>query len=190
MALTSSKMIPLGTKAPSFSLPDAVSGRRQSLEQLKSDTATVVMFICNHCPFVQHIQEKLVEVANKYQAKGIQFVAINSNDSKNFQEDSPEKMKAIAEEFDYPFPYLFDATQEVAKAYQAECTPDFYVFDYNLMCVYRGRFDDSSPGRSIPVTGEDLIQALDNILSGKPVNPNQKASQGCNIKWKSSLDYS
>lgn len=185
MALTSSKMIPLGTKASSFRLPDAVSGKKRSLDQLKSDTATVVMFICNHCPFVQHIQEKLVETAKKYQAKGIQFVAISSNDIKNFPEDSPERMKAVAEEFDYPFPYLFDETQEVAKAYRAECTPDFYVFDRNLMCVYRGRFDDSSPGKSIPVTGEDVIKVLDNMLSGKPIDPNQKPSHGCNIKWKS-----
>ncbi|MFW0079008.1 MAG: thioredoxin family protein [Coxiella endosymbiont of Haemaphysalis qinghaiensis] len=185
MALTLSKMIPLGTKASSFSLPDVVSGKKKSLDQLKSDTATVVMFICNHCPFVQHIQKKLVETAKKYQAKGIQFIAISSNDVKNFPEDSPEKMKAIAEEFDYPFPYLFDETQEVAKAYRAECTPDFYVFDRNLMCVYRGRFDDSSPGKSVPVTGEDVITVLDNMLSGKPIDPNQKPSQGCNIKWKS-----
>ncbi|MFW0088647.1 MAG: thioredoxin family protein [Coxiella endosymbiont of Haemaphysalis qinghaiensis] len=185
MALTLSKMIPLGTKASSFSLPDVVSGKKKSLDQLKSDTATVVMFICNHCPFVQHIQKKLVETAKKYQAKGIQFIAISSNDVKNFPEDSPEKMKAIAEEFDYPFPYLFDETQEVAKAYRAECTPDFYVFDHNLMCVYRGRFDDSSPGKSVPVTGEDVITVLDNMLSGKPIDPNQKPSQGCNIKWKS-----
>ncbi|AKQ33804.1 thioredoxin family protein [Candidatus Coxiella mudrowiae] len=186
MALTSSKMIPLGTKAPSFNLPDAVSGEKKSLAQLKSNIATVIMFICNHCPFVQHIQKKLVEIAKKYQAKGIQFVAISSNDIKNYPEDSPEKMKAVAEEFDYPFPYLYDETQEIAQAYQAECTPDFYVFDRNLVCIYRGRFDGSSPGRDIPVTGEDLSKALDNILSGKqPIDANQKPSQGCNIKWKS-----
>ncbi|WP_304985033.1 thioredoxin family protein [Coxiella-like endosymbiont] len=184
MALTSSKMIPLGTKAASFNLPDAVSGEKKSLAQLKSDIATVIMFICNHCPFVQHIQKKLVEITKKYQAKGIQFVAISSNDIKNYPEDSPEKMKVVAEEFDYPFPYLYDETQEVAQAYQAECTPDFYVFDRNLVCIYRGRFDGSSPGRDVPVTGEDLSKALDNILAGKPIDANQKPSQGCNIKWK------
>lgn len=185
MALTSSKMIPLGTKAPNFNLLDTISGEKKSLSQLKSNIATVIMFICNHCPFVQHIQKKLVEVTKKYQTKSIQFVAINSNDIKNYPEDSPENMRAISEQFGYCFPYLFDETQEVARAYQAECTPDFYVFDHNLICVYRGRFDDSSPGRDILVTGEDLRTALDNILAGKPINPEQQPSQGCNIKWKS-----
>ena len=184
MALTPSKMIPLGTKAPDFNLPDAVSGKKMSLAQLKSNKATVIMFICNHCPFVQHIQEKLVEVAKEYQAKGIQFIAINSNDIKNYPEDSPEKMKITAEELDYPFPYLFDESQEIAKAYQAECTPDFYVFDKNLACVYRGRFDNATPGRDNLVTGKDLRSALDNILAGNLVDPNQQPSQGCNIKWK------
>ncbi|MFW0039447.1 MAG: thioredoxin family protein [Coxiella endosymbiont of Dermacentor silvarum] len=184
MTLTSSKIIPFGTKAPSFNLLDAISNEKKSLSQLKSDVATVVMFICNHCPFVQHIQKKLVEIAKKYQAKSIQFVAINSNDIKNYPEDSPENMKAIAKKFDYSFPYLFDETQEVAQAYQAECTPDFYIFNHNLICIYHGRFDDSSPGRDIPVTGKDLSKALDNILSGEPINCKQQPSQGCNIKWK------
>ncbi|PMB55037.1 Alkyl hydroperoxide reductase and/or thiol-specific antioxidant family (AhpC/TSA) protein [Coxiella-like endosymbiont] len=185
MSLTSSKMIPLGMKAPSFNLLDAVSNEKQSLAQLKSNIATVIMFICNHCPFVQHIQKKMVEIAKKYQDKGMQFVAINSNDVKNYPEDSFEKMKAVAEEFDYPFPYLYDETQEIAQAYQAECTPDFYVFDHNLVCIYHGRFDRSTPGRDIPVTGEDLKKTLENILVGKPIDANQKPSQGCNIKWKS-----
>ncbi|WP_102156683.1 thioredoxin family protein, partial [Coxiella-like endosymbiont] len=158
---------------------------KQSLAQLKSNIATVIMFICNHCPFVQHIQKKMVEIAKKYQDKGMQFVAINSNDVKNYPEDSFEKMKAVAEEFDYPFPYLYDETQEIAQAYQAECTPDFYVFDHNLVCIYHGRFDRSTPGRDIPVTGEDLKKTLENILVGKPIDANQKPSQGCNIKWKS-----
>ncbi len=178
-------MIPLGMKAPSFNLLDAVSNEKQSLAQLKSNIATVIMFICNHCPFVQHIQKKMVEIAKKYQDKGMQFVAINSNDVKNYPEDSFEKMKAVAEEFDYPFPYLYDETQEIAQAYQAECTPDFYVFDHNLVCIYHGRFDRSTPGRDIPVTGEDLKKTLENILVGKPIDANQKPSQGCNIKWKS-----
>ncbi|PMB54908.1 Alkyl hydroperoxide reductase and/or thiol-specific antioxidant family (AhpC/TSA) protein [Coxiella-like endosymbiont] len=127
----------------------------------------------------------MVEIAKKYQDKGMQFVAINSNDVKNYPEDSFEKMKAVAEEFDYPFPYLYDETQEIAQAYQAECTPDFYVFDHNLVCIYHGRFDRSTPGRDIPVTGEDLKKTLENILVGKPIDANQKPSQGCNIKWKS-----
>lgn len=184
MAVTSSTMINLNTKAPQFKLADAVSGKIMSLGQLKSDKATVIMFICNHCPFVQHIQRKLAEVAKKYQADGIQFIAINSNDIKNYPEDSPEKMKEVAERFGYSFPYLFDETQEVAKAYRAACTPDFYIYDKNLACAYRGRFDASSPGRNVPVTGEDLCCALDNLLAGKPISPDQKASQGCGIKWK------
>lgn len=184
MALTLSKMIPLGTKAPNFNLPDVVSGEQKSLDQLKSHIATVIMFICNHCPFVQHIQKKLVEIAKKYSSKGIQFVAISSNDVTNYPEDSPEKMKLLALTEKFDFPYLYDETQMVARAYQAECTPDFYVFDSNLICVYRGRFDASSPGRNVPITGKDLSEALDNILAGNPIDPNQKPSQGCNIKWK------
>ena len=184
MTLTSSKMIPLGTQAPDFNLPDTISGEKISLAQLKSSKATIIMFICNHCPFVQYIHEKLTELAREYQAKDIQFIAINSNDIENYPEDSPKKMREVAKAFNYPFPYLFDETQEVAKAYQAECTPDFYIFDKNLTCVYRGRFDDSTPGRNIPVTGTDLRNALDNILSGKSIDLDQKPSLGCNIKWK------
>ena len=187
MALTPSAMIPLGTKAPDFSLPDAVTGKTLSLQELKSDVATVILFICNHCPFVQHIQKKLIEVANHYQKKGIKFIAINANDIENYPEDSPAHMKQVAKELGYPFPYLFDETQEVARAYQAACTPDLYVFDRNLACVYRGRFDSSTPGRNIPVTGQDLRQTLDNILAQKSIDPDQKPSQGCNIKWKTSL---
>ena len=185
MALTPSTMIPLGTPAPDFTLPDTVSGKNLSLKQLQSGIATVVMFICNHCPFVQLIQEKLVEVTKKYRARGIQFIAINSNDIENYPEDSPELMKKTARDLGYSFPYLFDETQQVAKAYQAACTPDFFIFDKNLKCVYRGRFDDATPGRKIPVTGKDLSAALDAILTGKSVDPHQIASQGCNIKWKS-----
>ncbi len=183
MALTPSTMIPLGTKAPDFKLPDALSGKTVSLDELTSDKATVILFICNHCPFVQHIQQKLVDVANTYQKKGVKFIAINSNDIKNYPEDSPENMKKVAKQLSYPFPYLFDETQKVAKAYQAACTPDIFVFDKNLKCVYRGRFDDSTPGRNIPVTGKDLAAALDNILAGKPVSEHQIPSHGCNIKW-------
>lgn len=184
MAETPSTMIPLGTKAPDFHLLDTVSGNPYSLDELKSKIATVVMFICNHCPYVKLIQTKMVEVAKAYHARGISFIAINSNDTIRYPADSPEKMREEAISHHYPFPYLFDETQKVAKAYHAACTPDLYVFDKDLLCVYRGRFDDATPGNQHPVTGAELQQALDAILAGKSVNPDQKASVGCNIKWK------
>ncbi len=184
MAKTPSNMMPLGTRAPDFSLPDTVSGETLSLGDLKSDTATVIMFICNHCPFVKHLNSKLVEVAKGYQSKGVSFVAISSNDVKNYPEDSPDKMKQTAEELGYPFPYLYDETQKTAKAYDAACTPDFYVFDKNLACVYRGQFDSSRPDNDQPVSGKDLCAALDCILEGKAVPEDQTPSIGCNIKWK------
>lgn len=184
MALTPSTMLPLGTIAPDFTLLDVVSGKSKSLSDLKSDKGTVILFICNHCPFVHHIQEQLVSVANTYQAKGIKFIAISSNDVMTFPEDSPDQMKRVAREFSYPFPYLYDETQDVAKSYQAACTPDLYVFDGNLKCIYRGQFDDSRPKNGIPVTGKDLSQALDSLLAGQPLSEDQKPSIGCNIKWK------
>jgi len=184
MAETPSTMIPLGTSAPSFKLIDTCTNQMRSLADLKSDKATVVMFICNHCPFVKHIQSKLVEVANNYQKKGVNFIAISSNNAEKYPADSPDNMKKEAEAHDYPFPYLYDESQSVAKAYQAACTPDLYIFDQDLKCVYRGRFDDSRPGNNKPVTGADLTQALDQVLAGKSVNPEQHASVGCNIKWK------
>lgn len=184
MARTESVMLPLGSIAPLFELYNPVTGKTTKLSDVKSETATVVMFICNHCPFVIHVQDVLVEVARNYQAKGISFVAINANDVENYPEDSPEKMKEVAEQLHYPFPYLFDESQEVAKAYNAACTPDFFVFDDELKLVYRGQFDDSRPGNDKPVTGDSLKEALDAILNGQPVNPNQKPSLGCNIKWK------
>jgi len=184
MALTPSNMMELGTTAPEFTLPDTVSGKLLSLGKLKSDVATVIMFICNHCPFVQHIEEGLVKIAHDYQKKGIKFIAISSNDVENYPEDSPEKMKELAEEYAYPFPYLYDETQEVAKIYDAACTPDFFIFDKHLSCVYRGSFDDSTPGKDTPVTGKYMRAALDNILAGSPVDTDQKPSVGCNIKWK------
>ncbi len=174
----------LGTKAPDFTLPDAVSGKKLSLKDLKSDKGTVVMFICNHCPYVVHVRVGLLKVVREYSAQDISFIAINSNDIKNYPGDSPENMKKDAEKYSYPFPYLFDETQNVAKAYQAACTPDFYVFDKNLKCVYRGRMDDSRPESGTPVTGKDLRAALDNLLAGKSINPNQTPSMGCNIKWR------
>lgn len=184
MANTPSKMVPLGIVAPDFVLPDTISGENKSLTELKSDKATVIMFICNHCPFVKHVQTQLVALANEYQPKGISFIAINSNDMENYPEDSPQRMKEVAQQLHYPFPYLYDESQEVARAYRAACTPDFYVFDKNLKLVYRGQMDGSRPGNNIPVTGRDLRAALDNILQGKPVSEDQRPSIGCNIKWK------
>jgi peroxiredoxin len=184
MAETPSTMIPLGTQAPDFKLPDTRSGKQLSLQELQSDKATVIMFICNHCPYVKHIQTKLVNVAKTYQQKGVSFIAISSNDIVNYPDDSPDKMKREAELHHYTFPYLYDETQKVAKAYHATCTPDLYIFDKTLSCVYRGRFDESTPGNGKPVTGNDLTQALDNVLAGKPVSQDQRPSVGCNIKWK------
>lgn len=184
MSETPSNMIPLGTKAPDFCLFDTLSSKEVSLKDLKSQIATVVMFICNHCPYVKLIQPKLVEVATYYQSKNVRFIAISSNDVTSHPQDGPAQMKIEAEKNHYPFPYLYDKTQEVAKAYQAACTPDFYIFDKDLKCVYRGRFDEATPGNGKSVTGKELCAALDNVLAGKPVNPDQKASVGCNIKWK------
>jgi peroxiredoxin len=184
MVLTPSTMIPLGSNAPNFSLPDVISSAQLSLTDLKSDTATVIMFICNHCPYVKHVQSGLVELANDYITKGVKFIAINSNDAVNYPEDSPKNMKAVAERLGYPFPYLFDESQEIAKAYDAACTPDFYIYDYDLKLVYRGQMDDSRPGNGKPVTGNDLRVALDEILAGNELSPEQIPSIGCNIKWK------
>ena len=184
MAVTPSNMLPLGTVAPAFTLPDTVSGKIVSLDELKSNTATVIMFICNHCPFVKHLQNHLSHFAKEYRARGISFIAINANDAIEYPEDAPERMKQIAKQFDYSFPYLYDESQAVAKAYQAACTPDFHIFDKGLRCVYRGQYDDSRPGNNAAITGKDLGTALDNILQGKPIASNQKPSMGCNIKWK------
>ncbi len=183
MALIESNMIDLGTKAPNFELMDTVSGKIVSLSELKSDRGTVVVFICNHCPFVVHINPKLVEVANKYQRDGVQFIAISSNDVDTHPQDSPEMMKKTALKEGYSFPYLYDETQNIAKAYKAECTPDFFVFDGDLKCVYRGRFDETRPNKGEP-TGSDLSAALDAIIEGKELKINQMPSIGCNIKWK------
>lgn len=184
MARTLSNMLPLGTKAPSFNLPDTVSGNTLNLDDLKSDKATVIMFICNHCPYVIHVNEALVSLATEYQNKGVAFIAISSNDVENYPQDAPDKMEIHAAEVGYPFPYLYDESQEVAKAYDAACTPDFYVFDKKMELVYRGQMDASRPGSEIPVTGEDLRKALDAVLSGQPASVVQKPSMGCNIKWK------
>ncbi len=179
-------MIPLGTIAPDFTLLDAVSGEQKDLRELQSDIATVVMFICNHCPFVKHVRTELAKLANDYRAKGVAIIAINSNDVETYPEDSPENMNIEAQTHGYSFPYLYDETQQVARAYGAECTPDFYVFDGDMACVYRGQLDDSRPGNGIEVTGKDLRAALDCVIASKSVNEDQKPSIGCNIKWKNS----
>ncbi|MAU15442.1 MAG: thioredoxin family protein [Muricauda sp.] len=183
MARTPSNMLPLGTKAPDFELLDTVSDKILSLENLKGKKGTVIMFICNHCPFVIHVNPQIVKLAKEYQEKGISFVAISSNDVKNYPQDAPHLMKQKAIEEDYTFPYLYDETQKVAKAYDAACTPDFYLFDADLTLVYRGQLDDSRPGNGIPLTGRDLKNAMDAVLNGEKVDPDQKPSLGCNIKW-------
>jgi thiol-disulfide isomerase/thioredoxin len=184
MASTLSNMLPLGFQAPDFNLLDTVSHTRKSLAELKSEKATVIMFICNHCPYVKHVNKQLVEMANDYIPQGISFVAINSNDAENYPEDSPEKMTQYAKMLRYPFPYLYDKSQEVAKAYDAACTPDFYIFDKELKCVYRGQLDDSRPSNGKPVNGKDIRLALEAILNNKSVDKKQIPSIGCNIKWK------
>lgn len=184
MALTPSTMLPLHTAAPDFSLPDAVSGEILSLTQLRGAAATVVMFICNHCPYVKHVQRELVQLARDYETRGVGFVAISSNDVDNYPDDRPELMRVEARRLGYPFPYLYDESQAVARAYQAACTPDFYVFDAELRLVYRGQLDDSRPGNGRPVSGADLRAALEALLSGAGISAEQLPSVGCNIKWK------
>lgn len=179
-----SNLIPLGTVAPTFELPDVVSGNQLSLSSLQSDVATVIMFICNHCPYVKHVNKGLVELANDYQSQGVAFVAISSNDVEAYPSDSPERMAEVAAEQGYPFPYLYDENQSVAKAYQAACTPDFFVFDGAMKLAYRGQMDDSRPRNDVPVTGSDLRAALDALVAGETVSADQKPSIGCGIKWK------
>lgn len=184
MARTESNMLALGTIAPHFSLIDTISGEQKTLENLASDKATVIMFICNHCPFVIHIQQGILELVKDYQSKGISFIAISSNDVEKYPADAPEKMKELAIEKGFTFPYLYDETQEIAKAYDAACTPDFYIFDKELILQYRGQLDDSRPSNDIPVTGKDMRNALDALLKNEKVNEHQRPSIGCNIKWK------
>ncbi len=184
MPVTPSIMLPLNTVAPDFELFDVMSNENCSLNSLKAKQGTVIMFICNHCPFVKHVRQELAKLATEYKKRGISFIAINSNDVANYPEDSPERMKVFIQEIGNPFPYLYDETQKVARAYYAACTPDFFVFDGTMKCVYRGQMDDSRPGNDIPVTGSDLRLALDNLLANKPIPENQKPSMGCNIKWK------
>lgn len=184
MALTPSNMLPLGTKAPNFNLVDTKDSISKSLSQLKGSNGTLIMFICNHCPFVIHINKQLVKLANDYSIKGINCIAISSNDVINYPQDGPELMKKNAEENSYSFPYLYDKTQEIAKAYEAACTPDFFLFNSDLELVYAGQLDDSRPGNGIPVTGKDLRNAMDALINDDSISQNQKPSMGCNIKWK------
>ena len=183
MTLTASEMLPLGTSAPDFNLPDT-EGKMVSLNDFREAQAFLVIFMCNHCPFVKHILEGLVALITEYQAQGSIVVAINSNDAANYPDDSPEMMAKLAIEADFTFPYLYDETQGVAKAYRTACTPDFFLFDSNKTLVYRGQMDDSRPGNGIPVTGADLTAAIDAVLEGKQISQEQKPSIGCNIKWK------
>ncbi|OJY39742.1 MAG: thioredoxin family protein [Legionella sp. 40-6] len=179
-----SNMFPLGSAAPDFTLRDTRTDELISLKKSPAARATVIMFLCNHCPYVKYVQAKIVELANRYQPQGVRFLAISANDVAQYPEDGPEQMRMEAEQAHYPFPYLYDETQEVAKAYQAACTPDFYIFDQELLCVYRGCLDDSTPKNNQPLTGAHLEHALESILAGTTVATEQKPSMGCGIKWK------
>ena len=184
MAFTESSMLPLGTVAPDFTLPDTVSGKDISLKDIQSDKANLIMFICNHCPYVIHVEEELARLAKDYQAKGVNVVAISSNNVEKYPADSPDKMTDYAAKNGFSFPYLYDESQEVARAYDAACTPDFYVFDGEMKLAYRGRLDDSRPNSDTPLTGKDLRAALDAVLAGETVSEVQYPSGGCGIKWK------
>jgi len=187
MVKTASTMLPLGTQAPDFLLLN-VDGESISLAEFADARALLVVFMCNHCPFVKHLANELANLAREYQVKGVAVVGINSNDASTHPGDSPEQMVHEFEERGYTFPYLYDETQQVAKAYHAACTPDFYVFDGSRKLVYRGQFDDSRPESGIPITGSDLRAALDTVLAGQPVSPEQNPSIGCNIKWKQNAE--
>ncbi|HMP30568.1 MAG TPA: thioredoxin family protein [Saprospiraceae bacterium] len=184
MALTESNMLPLGSKAPDFNLLDTVSGELKSFSEIKGEKGSVVLFLCNHCPYVIHVNEELVKIANEYRSKGIGFVAISSNDIEKYPDDGPDKMRIVAKVLRYPFSYLFDETQDVAKAYDAACTPDIYLFDSNDLLFYRGRLDDSRPNSGIPLSGKDLRGAIDTLLNNQEAPSIQYPSAGCNIKWK------
>jgi peroxiredoxin len=190
MVMTSSTMLPLGTKAPDFRLPDP-EGRLFARDDFKDAPALLVIFMCNHCPYVKHIREGLAALGRDYRKRGAAVVGINANDSATYPADSPAMMAEEARTFGYTFPYLYDDSQEVAKAYRAACTPDFYLFDADQKLVYRGQFDESRPGNGVPVTGADLRAAMDLTLAGNPVPADQTPSIGCNIKWKAGMapDY-
>ncbi len=183
MVKTASTMLELGTKAPNFNLPDTVSGRTISLDTFADKKALLIMFICQHCPFVQHIQSELARIGKDYMEQGLGIIAISSNSVETHPDDAPEKLKAMAEAQGFNFPFCYDETQEVAKAYTAACTPDFFLFDSTRALVYRGQLDDSRPGNDQPVNGKDLRAAIEKVLADEPISPEQKPSIGCNIKW-------
>jgi len=184
MALTPSTMLPLGTAAPDFSLTDTVSGKKMSLATFKDRKALLVMFICNHCPYVKHLKPALVQLGKDYEKKDLAIIAISANDPVTHPEDAPEQLAADATSLGYRFPMLFDETQNVARAYKAACTPDFFLFDASRKLAYRGQFDSSRPGNNQPVTGADLRSAIEAVLTGKPAAAKQVPSIGCNIKWR------
>jgi peroxiredoxin len=184
MARTESTMLALGTPAPDFSLPDVVSGKTVDLQSTVGEKGLLVMFICRHCPFVKHLEKALAQLGRDYDGKGIGMVAVSSNDAVNHPDDAPESLAEQAREVGFAFPYLYDETQETARAYDAVCTPDFFLFNSDRKLVYRGQFDESRPGNDVPVTGRDLRDAMDALLTGKPIHAAQKPSLGCNIKWK------
>ena len=184
MPAATSAMLALGTPAPGFDLPDTVSGNRLSLDDVAGSKALVVMFICNHCPYVVHIQQGLVEFGRDYAGADVAIVGISANDAENYPDDAPDLLGRVARRRGYRFPVLFDETQEVAKSYTATCTPDFFLFGPERTLVYRGQFDQSRPGSGVPVTGEDLRAALDAVLDDRPVTGSQYPSMGCSIKWK------
>ncbi|HTL60335.1 MAG TPA: thioredoxin family protein [Nitrospira sp.] len=179
-----SAMLPLGTTAPAFILPDVMSGKMYSLDSFHGKNALLVMFICRHCPYVKHVEQEIAKIGKDYQGKQLGLVAISSNDPASYPDDAPDQLKEMAKRLDFRFPFCFDESQAVAKAYKAACTPDFYVFDAQQKLVYRGQLDDSRPGNNKPVTGRDLRAAIDAVLTGKPVDAQQKPSIGCSIKWK------
>jgi len=183
MVLTPSTMLPLGTTAPDFALPDT-EGKIVRLADFKNAPALLVCFISNHCPYVKHIRTELARAGKEFQQKGVAVIGINANDAENYPDDSPAKMVSEVKSAGYTFPYLYDETQNIAKAYQAACTPEFYLFDKSRRLVYRGQFDDSRPGNGKPVTGKDLRSAVETLLAGKPITANQQPGIGCNIKWK------
>ena len=187
MAYTFSNQLPIGFTAPDFQLPDVVSGEIRSLQELKSDSATVILFICNHCPYVKHVNKGIAELANDYRAKGVAFIAISANDAEAFPDDAPEFLKKQAIEHGFNFPYLYDETQQVAKAYKAACTPDFYVFNKALKLEYHGRMDEANHKNNAPNDGKDIRNALDKVIKGQPADNLQTPSSGCNIKWKAGV---
>ena len=184
MALTPSTMLALGTQAPDFSLPDVVSGKKISLSTFVPPKALIVMFICRHCPYVQHVRQELARIGLDYASQDIGIVAISSNDVKNYPDDAPDKLREMAVQLGFTFPFCYDESQEVAKVYSAACTPDFFLFDRGRRLVYRGQLDESRPGNNKPVTGQDLRAAMDAVLENRPVSQDQRPSVGCNIKWK------